>query len=53
MEVQPENQDQEKKPVPEPQKNQIDDNENLAREIPTASPDRDNLEPGPNPDNTK
>ncbi len=48
MEITPENQDQEKKPASEEQGG-IKDNEELAREIPTVTPDDDdeNTEPGP------
>jgi len=47
MEIKPENQDQEKKPASEEQGG-IKDNEELAREIPTVTPnDDENPEPGP------
>lgn len=51
MEVQPDNQDQEKKPQPG-QQGQKEDNEALAKEIPTVTPDDDNLEAGPEDEST-
>lgn len=50
MEIEPENQDQEKKPTTDGQE-KGNDNEEIARKIPTVTPDLDNLEPSPNPDN--
>lgn len=49
MEIEPENQDQEKNPKSD-QQEKSKDNEGLAKEIPTVTPDDDNLEPGPNED---
>ncbi len=46
MELQPENQDQEQKPA-EGQQDQAQDNEDLAKKIPTVTPESDNLEPLP------
>jgi hypothetical protein len=52
MEIEPENQDQESKTTSGEAGNDSS-NEDIAKEIPTVTPDRDNLEPGPNEDNTK
>lgn len=46
MEIKPENQDQEKKPASEEQGG-IKDNEELAREIPTVTPNDDDENPEP------
>ncbi|MVN21543.1 hypothetical protein [Mucilaginibacter arboris] len=45
MEIVPENQDQETRP--DSTQEQDKDNEELAKEIPTVTPDTENLEPGP------
>ena len=52
MEAQPENQDQEQKPAAD-QQEKIKANEELAKSIPTVTPDTDNLEPGPDKDTGK
>lgn len=44
METEPENQDQEQDAA---KQQQIKDNEELAKSIPTVTPDMDNLEPEP------
>lgn len=51
MEIQPENQDQHKKPASEEQQGK--DNEALAKEIPTVTPDTETLEPVPDVDEKK
>ncbi len=51
MEIQPENQGQEKKPA-SGQQGQNKDNEELAKQIPTVTPDDDNLEAGPEDEET-
>ncbi len=49
MEIEPENTEQEKKPAAD---QQGQDNEELAKEIPTVTPDDDNLEAGPKDEDT-
>ena len=51
MQIEPENQEQEKKPATGQDQQGIN-NEELAKEIPTVTPDDDNLEPGPEEEET-
>ena len=51
MEMEPENQDQHKKPASNQQEE--NNNEELAKEIPTVTPDTENIEPVPDVDDNK